>query len=132
MVRCRVLLALLAVALATTAATAATAAVAPVDAIRITDPGAVLTGSVYDLSISGVAHRRATAYLFVDYAGCAPTLTAELHRAPHAYDSYPVAGSFAQVTGWKSSSRGTDHACAYLVARGGRLLATARTPFVIR
>ncbi|MDQ6731972.1 MAG: hypothetical protein M3022_17215 [Actinomycetota bacterium] len=132
MARCRVLLALLATALATTAATAATAAVVPVNAIRITDPAPVLTGSVYDLTISGVAHRRSTAYLFVDYAGCAPTQTAELRRSPHAYDSYPVAGSFDQVTGWKSSSPGTDHACAYLVARGGGLLATARIPFVIR
>jgi len=149
--RCRVLLVLLAAALApaVTAGPAAalaapaaalapaatlprTAAAAAVDSFRITDPGPVLAGSVYDLTITGVSLHHATAYLFVDYAGCAATLAGELRRAPHAYDSYSVSGSFAQVTGWKSSSPGTDHACAYLAARGGRTLATARMPFVIR
>ena len=87
------------------------------DSIRVTDPGPVLAGSVYDLTITGVSVRHATAYLFVDYAARAATVSGELRRVPHAYDSYPVRGSFAQVTGWKSSSPGTDHACAYLVAR---------------
>ncbi len=128
--RSRVLLILLAAALAP--AVTAGSAIAAVDSIRITDPGPVLAGSVYDLTITGVSLRHATAYLFVDYAGCAATPSGELRRAPHAYDSYPVSGAFAQVTGWKSSSPGTDHACAYLVTRGGRMLAAARMPFVIR
>jgi hypothetical protein len=129
--RRRALPILLAAALAPAAIAAAPAAAA-VDSIRITDPGPVLAGNVYDLTITGVSLRHATAYLFVDYAGCAATLAGELRRAPHAYDSYSVSGSFAQVTGWKSSSPGTDHACAYLAARGGRTLAAARMPFVIR
>ena len=126
MKRCLVLIALLAATLAPAAAAA------PVDAIRIAGPGPIAHGAVYDLTISGVAHRRAVAYLFVDYAGCAPTLADELRRAPHAYDSYPVDDSFAEVSGWKSSSAGTDHACAYLVTRGGTPLATARIAFAIR
>jgi hypothetical protein len=129
--RRRALPILLAAALALAAIAAAPAAAA-VDSIRITDPGPVLAGSVYDLTITGVSLHHATAYLFVDYAGCAATLAAELRRAPHAYDGYSVSGSFAQVTGWKSSSPGTDHACAYLAAHGGRTLATARMAFVIR
>jgi hypothetical protein len=128
--RCRALSLLLALALVPAAAAAP--ASAAVDSIRISDPGPVLARSVYDLTITGVALRHATAYLFVDYAGCAATLTGELRRAGHSYDSFPVSGAFAQVTGWKSSSPGTDHACAYLAVRGGRTLATARMPFVIR
>ncbi len=132
MKRFRVLIVLLAGAATAAAGLAPAAGAAPVDAIRIAGPGPIARGAVYDLTVSGVAHRRAVAYVFVDYAGCLLTLAAELRRARHAYDSYPVVGSFAEVSGWKSSSGGTDHACAYLVTRRGTPLATARIKFEIR
>lgn len=125
--RCLVLIVLLA-----GAALASAAAATPGDAIRIAGSGPIARGAVYDLTVSGVAHRRAVAYLFVDYAGCSPTLAAELRRPPHAYDSYAVIGSFAEVSGWKSSSAGIDHACAYLVTRRGTPLAIAHITFAIR
>jgi hypothetical protein len=105
---------------------------APANQILITPPSHVRSQVVYDITVRGYVRRRATAYLFVDYSGCATTLTAEARRAQHAFYSYPVSGSFAEVSGWKSSSVGTDHACAYLIARAGTQLASARIALPVR
>jgi hypothetical protein len=103
------------------------------DAIRIAGPGAVVHGAVYDVTISGLADQRETAWVFVDYAGCAQTLAGELRRAPGSFQRFAVQGPFAEVTGWKSSSAGTDHACAYLTPRGRtQVLSSARQGFLIR
>ncbi len=107
-------------------------AVGPGDQIQITPPGQVRNQQVYDITLRGFARRRSTAHLFVDYSGCSPTFAAESRRVPHASDSYSVIGSFAEVSGWKSSSPGTDHACAYLIARSGTELASARIAFPVR
>jgi|NGEPerStandDraft_6_1074524.scaffolds.fasta_scaffold175982_1 hypothetical protein len=107
-------------------------AVRPPNHIQIVAPAPVQSQQVYDLTLRGFARRRATAYLFVDYAGCAASFAAEARRQPHAVDSYPVIGSFAEVSGWKSSSPGSDHACAYLVARSRAQLASDRIAFPIR
>ena len=100
--------------------------------IEIIAPTLVRSQIVYDVIVQGFARRRATAHLFVDYSGCAATFAAEARRAPHAAYSYPVLGSFAKVSGWKSSSAGTDYACAYLVGRSGVQLASDRISFPIR
>jgi hypothetical protein len=100
--------------------------------ITIVAPTSVRSQIVYDLTVQGFARRRASAYLFVDYSGCAASFAAEARRVPHTYDSYPVLRSFAEVSGWKSSSAGTDHACAYLVDRSGVQLASDRISFPIR
>ncbi|MGB9185999.1 MAG: hypothetical protein WCB67_18250 [Solirubrobacteraceae bacterium] len=100
--------------------------------ITIVAPTSVRSQIVYDVTVQGFARRRASAYLFVDYGGCPASFAAEARRAGHGYDSYPVLGSFAEVSGWKSSSAGTDHACAYLVDRSGVQLASDRISFPIR
>jgi hypothetical protein len=100
--------------------------------IKILAPTPVHSKIVYDLTVQGFARRRASAYLFVDYSGCAASFAAEARRIPHAYDSYSVLGTFAEVSGWKSSSAGTDHACAYLVDRSGVQLASDRISFPVR
>jgi hypothetical protein len=97
--------------------------------VAIAIPGPVRAGRIYNVVLSGVSASHATAYLFVDYAGCAATLAGERRRAAAASDSYGVRGGFSEVTGWSSSSAGTDHACAYLVAAGGHLLATTRRAY---
>ncbi|HET9103370.1 MAG TPA: hypothetical protein VFN55_08440 [Solirubrobacteraceae bacterium] len=112
---------------------AAGASAAGRDSIRIAGSGPVVRGSVYDVTISGFAAQRATAWLFVDYAGCARTLAGELRRAPSSAQHFAVQGPFAEVTGWKSSAAGTDHACAYLAPRGRTLvLSRARLAFPVR
>jgi hypothetical protein len=124
-----------ALALATLVATlgqAAAGAAPPGNQIEIVAPTAARSRIVYDLTVHGFARHRASAYLFVDYSGCAARFTAEARRAPHAYDGYAVVGSFAKVSGWKSSSAGTDHACAYLVDRSRVQLASDRISFPIR
>ena len=114
-------------------ASAAGASAAATDSIKIAGPGRVLHGAVYDVTISGFATERSTAWLFVDYSGCARTLAGELHRAPGSFQRFAVQGPFAEVTGWKSSSAGMDHACAYLARRGRTsALSSARLSFLIR
>jgi hypothetical protein len=100
--------------------------------IKIVTPTPVRSQVVYNLTVRGFARRRARAYLFVDYSGCAASFAAEARRAPHSFARYPVLGNFVEVSGWKSSSAGTDHACAYLVARSGVQLASDRISFPIR
>jgi hypothetical protein len=100
--------------------------------IQISAPSRVKQHQVYDVTIRGFSRRRATAYLFVDYSGCARSLGVEKNRASGESDSYSVKGSFAEVSGWKSSSTGVDHACAYLVAGGGQLLSRAKVAFTVR
>jgi hypothetical protein len=93
----------------------------------------VSKGSVYDVTLTGYARRRATAYVFIDYLKCAPTLAAENQRDAQESYVYKVRGRFAQTTGWKSAAGGTDHACAYLVSPAtGALLAVARQAFQVR
>ncbi|MGH2869141.1 MAG: hypothetical protein ACRDNK_16470 [Solirubrobacteraceae bacterium] len=111
---------------------AAAGAARPGDRIRIVAPTLVRSQIVYDLTVQGFARRRASAYLFVDYSGCASSFAAEARRVPHAHDSYAVVGRFAEVSGWRSSSAGTDHACAYLVSHSGVQLASDRISFPIR
>ena len=120
------------IAIGTALATqAATAVASGRDTIRILPPAAVVKNTTFDLTITGRARRRAVAYLFVDYLGCAPTLAAELHRNARASDHYVVDGAFAEVSGWVPPSVGTDYACAYLVSHGVPL-ASARLPMTVR
>jgi hypothetical protein len=105
-------------------------AVTPVGAasanqLGIAIPGPTRAGSAYNVIISGSAAGRATVYLFVDYARCAGSLSAERRRSGGQSDSYSVRGVFSEVSGWQSSSSGLDHACGYLVDRAGHLLASA-------
>jgi hypothetical protein len=99
--------------------------------IQISAPSRVKQHQVYDVTIRGFSRHRATAYLFVDYSGCARSLAVEKHRASSESDSYSVKGSFAEISGWKSSSTGVDHACAYLVTGGGQLLSRAKLAFSV-
>ncbi len=100
-----------------------------VNGIQISVNGRIRPGSVYNVVVRGSARERATASLFVDYFGCARSLSAERRRTGGQSDAYIVQGTFVEVSGWTSSSRGTDHACAYLVTARGHLLATARRSY---
>jgi hypothetical protein len=91
--------------------------------------------SSYSVTVRGYSRKRAIAYLFLDYMGCARSVAAEHKRAQQeneAYDFYGVNGTFTKVSGWKSPWALTDHACAYLISRAsGTLLAAARVSFVV-
>ena len=80
-------------------------------------PRHIKKGSVYDVTLRGYSHHRAKAWLFIDYSGCATSFAVEKRRAAEEADSYLVKGKFSEISGWKSSSTGLDHACAYLVVR---------------
>jgi hypothetical protein len=97
--------------------------------VRIAVAPNVHSGSVYNMTLLGQSQRRVRAYLFVDYSGCARSFGVERQRNPDAFDSYRVQGSFSEISGWRSSAPGTDHACAYLVAAGGRVLARSRLTY---
>lgn len=105
---------------------------APSNGIAVTAPTQVKRGAVYDVSVSGFSRRRAKAYLFIDYQGCAKSLSAEQSRAAGESAIYSVKGLFGQTTGWMSSQVGTDHACAYLVSNAGSVLATAKRSYSVR
>ncbi len=103
------------------------------DRIQVTAPARARINRTYDVTISGYARRHARAYVFIDYGGCASSLSVERQRAAGQSDEYPVKGSFAQTSGWKSKAAGEDHACAYLADPGsGAVLATARQAYRIR
>ena len=121
-----------AAALLAVLAIAAADAAASVDKVTIAVPANVTPRTVYDVTLKGFSRKRAIAYLFIDYARCAGTFAAE-HRRPHETpEYYSVRGTFAEVSGWKSSSSGSDHACAYLISRAsGTMLATAHVSFMI-
>lgn len=115
-------------------AIAGVAEAASTNRIAITMPAYVVHSkhNSYAVTLSGYSRRRAIAYLFLDYAGCARSFSAERQRARNASEYYGVRGSFRQVTNWKSSSPGIDHACAYLISRAsGTLLAKARVAFTV-
>jgi hypothetical protein len=104
----------------------------PADQIQVSVPARVNQRSVYDVTIRGFSRTHATAYVFIDYSACARSFAAERRRAPNESDDYAVKGSFAEVSGWKSSSADIDHACAYLIATpSGSVLASARLSFEI-
>src|SRR5262249_53953721 len=107
-------------------------ATASANRIAIDAPDGARAQRPYNITLHGFARRRATAFLFVDYLGCAKSLRVERRRARRASYSYAVRGAFAEVSGWKPSTAGVDHACAYLVASRSRtLLASARMSFQI-
>ena len=101
----------------------------PATEIQISVTGRIRPGAVYNVLIRGTARQRATAYVFVDYSGCARSLSVERRRSAGESDAYVVQGAFVKVSGWTSSSRGNDHACAYLVAARSHVLATARRSY---
>jgi hypothetical protein len=101
----------------------------PATEIQISVTGRIRPGAVYNVLIRGTARQRATAYVFVDYSGCARSLSVERRRSAGESDAYVVQGAFVKVSGWTSSSRGNDHACAYLVAASSHVLATARRSY---
>jgi hypothetical protein len=110
----------------------ALAATAGANRIAIDSPDGARARRGYNITIHGFAHRRARAFIFVDYLGCARSFGVERRRAGKAWYSYAVTGAFSKVSGWKSSTAGVDHACAYLIDhRSGRVLATARIAFRI-
>lgn len=80
----------------------------------------------YNVSIQGFARRSATAYLFIDYAGCAKPFAAERQRAGKAHQRYAVKGAFTKVSGWNSSAAGVDHACAYLIGLQSRTVVASK------
>ena len=85
------------------------------------------------MTIQGFSRVPAVAYLFVDYSPCARSFAVEHRRAPRESDVYAVRGSFDEISGWRSRSAGTDHACAYLISRRcGVLLASISDTFRIR
>ncbi len=101
--------------------------------ITITVPAQVKKQTVYDVTIQGFARRPATAYLFLDYSGCAKSFATERRRAGKSRRKYAVKGAFTKVSGWNSSAAGVDHACAYLIgARSRRVMASRRVAFRIR
>jgi hypothetical protein len=105
---------------------------APRNTIAVSVPKHVKNGRVYNVTIRGFARHRDRAYLFIDYAGCATSFKAEDLRANKESDTYVVKGNFMEISGWKSSATGTDHACAYLLTRGShQLVARARLSFEI-
>ena len=88
-----------AVALFGVLAIAAAAAAAPTDQISINVPVHVSQRTIYDVTINGFSRKRAIAYLFMDYTGCARTFAAEHKRARKEADYYSVHGTFAEVLG---------------------------------
>lgn len=108
-----------------------TAAASRLEHIAISMPRHVKKDDVYDVTLRGYSHHRAKAWLFIDYSGCARSFAVEKQRASAEADSYLVKGKFSEISGWKSS-RGVDHACAYLVVVGGHVVARARTAFSVR
>ena len=90
--------------------------------IQISIPAHIRRHTVYDVTIQGFSRVPAVAYLFVDYSRCARSFAVEHRRAPREADVYAVRGTFDEVSGWRSSSAGTDHACVYLISRSSRLL----------
>jgi hypothetical protein len=113
-------------------AMAASTLAAPRNRIAITISRHIKSDTVYNVTVHGFARRSATAYLFVDYRGCARRFAVERRRASGASDVYHVKGNFAELSGWKSSSAGTDHACAYLIRpHSTAVLARSRVSFRI-
>jgi hypothetical protein len=104
------------------------------DAIQVRAPAQASPSSVYDVTISGYARRRARAYVFIDYTGCARSFEVERRRAGDESDVYSVKkGDFAETSGWRSPTAGEDHACAYLLAPGSdTVLAAAHQTYRIR
>ena len=90
--------------------------------IKISLPAHIRRYSVYDVTIQGFSRVPAVAYLFVDYSPCARSFAVENRRARRESDVYPVKGRFDEISGWRSNSAGTDHACVYLVSRRSRVL----------
>jgi hypothetical protein len=112
--------------------TGAVAAPSRLEHVAISMPRHVKKGNVYDVTLRGYSHHRAKAWLFIDYSGCATSFAVEKHRAADEADSYRVKGRFSEISGWKSSTTGVDHACAYLVVGGGHVVARAKTSFSVR
>ena len=111
----------------------AAAGAQPADQIQVSVPVHIRPRAVYDVTIHGFARTRSTAYLFIDYSSCARSFAVERRRAPNESDDYAVSRRFTEISGWRSSSAGIDHACAYLVAtRSGRVLASVRRAFTIQ
>lgn len=117
--------------LSATLGMAGAAAASRLEHITISTPRHVKKDDVYDVTLGGYSHHRARAWLFIDYSGCARSFTVEKQRASQEADSYLVKGRFSEISGWKSSTTGVDHACAYLVL-GGHVAARAKTAFSVR
>lgn len=90
--------------------------------VQIALPAHIRRYSVYDVTIQGFSRVPAVAYLFVDYSPCARSFAVEHRRARRESDVYPIKGRFDEISGWRSNSAGTDHACVYLVSRRPRVL----------
>jgi hypothetical protein len=117
---------------------AASASAAPSNQISITVPTHALVGTkkspeTYEVSVKGFARRPAYAYLFIDYAGCAKSFSAEYKRAgKDGRARWPVDGSFQHNSYWGSDYAAVDHACGYVLAKGsGTVLASSRVTFRI-
>jgi hypothetical protein len=108
------------------------------NAIALVVPSRVKQNRQYDISISGLALRKAKAYLFVDYGRCAATFAAENRIAVGESVDYTVSGAFVETSAWMTfliepgAPVQSDHACAYLVnPRTGRVLAAAKATFPV-
>jgi hypothetical protein len=117
---------------------AAAASAARSNQISITVPTHALVGTkktpeTYGVSVKGFARRTANAYLFIDYAGCAKSFSAEYKRAGRdGRVHWPVNRSFQHTSYWGSDYAGVDHACGYLLAKGsGTVLASSQVRFRI-
>jgi hypothetical protein len=123
-----------AVALLGVLAIAGAATAAPTNRIAIAMPAYVVHSNTtgYAVTLSGYSRRRAVAYLFLDYSGCARTFSAEHKRPLLKARFFSVNGRFTDGSAWTSPYRGSDHACAYLISRAsGTLLAKARMSFIV-
>ena len=96
-------------------------------------PPHATVGTSYNVTVRGFSAKMATAYLFIDYEGCARSFAAEYQRASRELARWRhVKGSFIKVSGWDSNTALTDHACAWLIAKRSKtVLATDRVTFKI-
>jgi hypothetical protein len=98
-------------------AIAAVAFVGPASAagngLQLTVPKHASVGVPYSVTISGNAVKAERLYIFLDYHKCGATPADEHQRTSGNY--WTVHGGFTRTSsGWTSSRRGKDHACAYL------------------
>ena len=112
---------------------AVAAVAAKANQIKIAVSSDPTVGATYNVTLRGASHGPATAWLFVEYSGCAKSFAAERQQAPgKSFVHYRVNGSFTRISGWASNSAVLDHACAYLVAKGSQTtLSQARVSFRI-
>ena len=112
-----------AVALLGVLAIAGAAAAAPTDQISVTSRVHVSQRTIYDVHDQRVLAQARDRLPVHRLHGVRADFRRRAQARPQEADYYSVHGTFTEVSGWKSSSSGSDHACAYLIGRAsGKLL----------